>query len=138
MRKKPEPARLSRETLDRNRMTPYTTSDRHDTTVEKGRGMPNGTGEIKVKLQDQLVGGVYANGLQISHTREEFIMDFLMIAPPTGTVTARVITSPGHMKRILSAMAENIKRYEEKFGQIRQADEPSPHGSIGFVSGGKS
>jgi hypothetical protein len=100
--------------------------------------MPNGTGEIKVKLQDQLVGGVYANGLQISHTREEFIMDFLMIAPPTGTVTARVITSPGHMKRILSAMAENIKKYEEKFGQIRQADEPSPHGSIGFVSGGKS
>jgi len=48
--------------------------------------MSDGRGEIKVKMQDQLIGGVYANGLQISHTREEFIMDFLMIAPPTGTV----------------------------------------------------
>jgi hypothetical protein len=85
-------------------------------------------------MQDQLVGGVYANGLQITHTREEFIMDFLMLAPPTGAVTARVISSPGHMKRIMAALAENIKRYEEKYGQIQQADEPSAHGRIGFVS----
>lgn len=98
--------------------------------------MSDGRGEIKVKMQDQLIGGVYANGLQISHTREEFIMDFLMIAPPTGTVTARVITSPGHMKRILAAMSENIKKYETKFGTIRQADEPSGHGRIGFAAEG--
>ena len=104
--------------------------------------MGNERREIKVKMQDQLAGGVYANALQISHTKEEFIMDFLMIAPPvgatagstTGAVTARVITSPGHMKRILSAIQDNIRRYEKSFGEIRQADEPESHGHIGFIS----
>ncbi|MCK4804160.1 MAG: DUF3467 domain-containing protein [Spirochaetes bacterium] len=96
--------------------------------------MPNGKQEIKVKLQDQLIGGVYTNALQITHTKEEFILDFLMISPPTGVVNARIITSPGHMKRIISAMGENVKKYEGKFGKIRQADEPETHGRVGFVS----
>lgn len=96
--------------------------------------MSNGKQEIKIKLQDQQIGGVYANALQITHTKEEFILDFLMIAPPTGTVNARIITSPGHMKRIISAMGENVKKYEGKFGKIRQADEPEPHGHVGFLA----
>ncbi|MCK5095594.1 MAG: DUF3467 domain-containing protein, partial [Spirochaetes bacterium] len=45
-----------------------------------------------------------------------------------------IITSPGHMKRIISAMEENVKKYEGKFGKIRQADEPETHGRVGFVS----
>jgi hypothetical protein len=52
-------------------------------------------------------------------------MDFLMVAPPSGTVTSRIIVSPGHIKRIVNALQENISRYEQKFGSIQPAEEPT-------------
>ena len=87
--------------------------------------------ELKVTFPESLRGGAYANNLFISHTREEFILDFMMLTPPAGSVTARVITSPGHMKRIVSALADNLKKYESKFGKITQAAEPDKP-SLGF------
>jgi hypothetical protein len=47
-----------------------------------------------------------------------------MVAPPAGAVTARVIVSPGHMKRILAALQDNIAKYENSFGTIQIAEEP--------------
>jgi Protein of unknown function (DUF3467) len=86
--------------------------------------------QIQVTIPEQLKGGVYSNNALITHTREEFIMDFMMVAPSTGAVTARVIISPGHMKRMVRAMQENLKKYEDKFGKIAEAEEPK--GKIGF------
>jgi len=68
----------------------------------------------------------------ISHTKEEFIMDFLMVAAPAGTVTSRVIVSPGHIKRIVAALNENIAKYETMFGEIQLAEEPKAN--IGFIN----
>ena len=87
--------------------------------------------ELKVTFPENLRGGAYANNMLISHTREEFILDFMMISPPAGTVTARVITSPGHLKRIVAALADNLKKYESKFGKITQAAEPDKP-ALGF------
>ena len=67
----------------------------------------------------------------VSHTKEEFIMDFMVIAAPTGAVTARVIVSPGHMKRMIRALQDNLKKYEDAFGKIAEAEEPGK-GKIGF------
>jgi hypothetical protein len=53
-----------------------------------------------------------------------------MVAPPAGAVTARVIVSPGHMKRILEALRDNITKYEKNFGTIQVAEEPKA--KIGF------
>jgi hypothetical protein len=92
--------------------------------------MPNGKKEIKVNFPEKLQAGVYANNMIISHTREEFIMDFLMVAPSAGCVTSRVVVSPGHVKRILAALEENIKRYESKYGKIQRAEDPK--GKVGF------
>ncbi len=80
--------------------------------------------DVKVFIPNELKGGVFANNMVVSHTQEEFILDFLMIAQPEGALTARVIVSPGHVKRILNALTENIKNYEEKFGPIRLAETP--------------
>jgi hypothetical protein len=95
--------------------------------------MTNGPGakEITINFPPQLQGGVYANNMVVSHTKEEFILDFMMVAPPTGTVTARVIVSPGHMKRILEALKENVSKYESSFGTIQIAEEPK--GKIGLA-----
>lgn len=84
--------------------------------------------EVKVKFPDNLLGGVYSNNMFVTHTKEEFILDYLMISPPTGAVTSRVIISPGHMKRIIVALQDNVKRYEDRFGQIDVAEEPKMQG----------
>jgi hypothetical protein len=86
--------------------------------------------EIKISFPQEVQGGVYANNMVVSHTKEEFILDFIMVAPPTGTVMARVIVSPGHMKRVLEALRDNVAKYEKSFGTIQIAEEPE--GKIGF------
>ena len=80
--------------------------------------------EVKINFPTELQGGVYSNNMVVTHTKEEFILDFLMVAPPAGAVTARVVVSPGHMKRILSALQDNISKYEKNFGTIQIAEEP--------------
>ena len=81
--------------------------------------------QVKVAFPENLRGGVYANNMLIAHTKEEFILDFMMIAPPVASVTARVVISPGHMKRMISALTENLKKYESKFGKLTEAAEPA-------------
>jgi len=89
--------------------------------------MPEGKGpqELGIKITDEILRGVYANNMVVAHTKEEFFVDFINVVPPQGIVTARVIISPGHMKRIIKALSENVRRYEAQFGEIAEAPEPS-------------
>jgi hypothetical protein len=84
--------------------------------------MTDKTREIKINLPAHLQAGAYANNMVVTHTREEFIMDFSFITSTVGTVSARVVTSPGHIKRIISALEDNVKKYESQFGTIIQAE----------------
>ena len=83
--------------------------------------------ELPVKMPDGVLGGVYANQMVVSHTREEFVIDFINLFPPGGVVNARVIVSPGHLKRMIAALQENLGRYEARYGPVIQA-EPPPEG----------
>jgi len=56
--------------------------------------------------------------------------DALDHVPPQAIVTARIVTSPGHLKRIVRALAENLDRYESKFGPLEEAPEPSRGDSV--------
>lgn len=87
--------------------------------------------QIQVKIPDALVSGTYANAMMVSHTKEEFILDFANLFPHqgAGAVVARVLTSPGHAKRIMAALTDNLKKYEAQFGQI---EESKATDSIGF------
>ncbi len=91
--------------------------------------------QIPIKADDQTAKGVYANNMVVAHNKEEFVMDFLNIFPPQGALVARVFTSPGHAKRIYSALKDNIERYEKQFGKIEEA--APPQGGIGFKPGSK-
>ncbi len=86
--------------------------------------------QVQVKITDDVLKGVYANMAQVAHTPEEFVMDFMNLMGGAGIVTSRVIVSPQHMKRIVAALQDNIKRYEEQFGQIKAGSDLQPH--IGF------
>jgi len=85
--------------------------------------------QIPIKVTDEVLGGVYSNHMVVSHTQEEFFLDFFSMLPHSGKLSARVIASPGHMKRIARALADNITKYEARFGPITEAPEP-PSGPV--------
>ncbi len=86
--------------------------------------------EVQVSFPDSLKGGVYSNMMTVTHTKEEFVLDFMMVMPPVGSVTSRVVISPGHMKRMIAALADNLSKYESRFGKLTAAEEPPK--PIGF------
>ena len=79
---------------------------------------------IRVKFTDDALRGVYANNMFIAHTKEEFVLDFINFFPPQGIVNARVIISPGHLKRLMKSLGKSLENYEKKFGEIKEAPEP--------------
>jgi len=86
--------------------------------------------QIQVKISDEVLKGVYANMAQIAHSKEEFVIDFLNLMPPSGIVNARVYLSPAHTKRLAAALLDNVKKYEEQFGKIEEGSQQAPE--IGF------
>lgn len=86
--------------------------------------------KIKIRARDKELKGAYSNLMQILHTKEEFILDFFLVSPPEGLLASRVIMSPGHLKRMIKALQENISKYEGKFGKIEEAEVPER--AIGF------
>ncbi len=86
--------------------------------------------KIPIKMPERVVSGVYANQMLVSHTREEFLLDFINLFPPEGVVNARVIVSPGHMKRMIRALKDNLQRYEANHGQVIEAQPPQAEGPL--------
>jgi hypothetical protein len=80
--------------------------------------------ELNIKIGDDELKGRYSNLLRITHTREEFVLDFINVVPPQAVVASRIATSPGHLKRIIQALAENLEKYEAAYGEIAEAPEP--------------
>jgi len=91
---------------------------------------------FNIELTEEVAEGVYSNLVMISHSPEEFILDFIRVMPgvPKARVKSRIIVTPQHAKRFLHALAENIERYEAAHGEI---EERTPQGQpIQFGGGG--
>ncbi len=78
--------------------------------------------QIQIKAKDEDLKGVYSNLMIVSHTKEEFCLDFVNTFNPP-ILVGRILTSPAHLKRMIQALTENMKKYEEKFGQVEAAEE---------------
>ena len=87
--------------------------------------------QLQVNADNEILRGRYANILGISHTPEEFVLDFMLLMPPVGQYVSRIVTSPGHMKRIIAALQVNLKQYEDKYGEVSAAPEPT-NARMGF------
>src|SRR5690606_36307310 len=76
--------------------------------------------QIKVQLDEQTAQGTYANLALISHTENEFVLDFVFVQPTrTGAkVNSRVIMSPRQVKRLAVTLSDTVQRYEARFGAI--------------------
>ncbi|MDR1113461.1 MAG: DUF3467 domain-containing protein [Bacteroidales bacterium] len=78
--------------------------------------------QIDINLSDEIAQGMYSNLVIITHSSSEFILDFVALMPgiPKGNVRSRVILTPQNAKRLLSSLADNIKKFEEKNGIIKE------------------
>ena len=77
--------------------------------------------ELKLEVDKDTARGRYANVAILAHTKDEFIMDFALAYPGQApVVNARVVTSPQHAKALLRSLADNINRYEARFGTIAE------------------
>ncbi len=83
---------------------------------------------LEIQLDEEIAQGIYANLAAVNHSETEFTIDFIFMQPqaPRGKVRTRVITSPQHYKRLLLAMEENLRKYEQKFGVIASSPAVSP------------
>jgi hypothetical protein len=93
-----------------------------------GGGGSGGNGHkrpgLKLRMPERLAAGTYANSLVVHHGPGEFVMDWALLAGGAGEIVARIITSPGHMKRVVEALDENVRKYELQFGPIKAPPAP--------------
>ena len=76
--------------------------------------------ELKIELTPEVASGHYSNLAVISHSGNEFDLDFISVAPnmPQAKVQSRIIMTPENAKNLLFALRDNITKYEENFGEI--------------------
>ena len=60
----------------------------------------------------------------MAHSAEEFILDWILNSPSGMHLVSRIIVTPGHMKRIVGALTENLRRYEKEFGPVTAFEVP--------------
>lgn len=103
--------------------------------MDEQRPLP---GQVQIKADEKELQGQYSNLVMVHHGPEEFTLNFIYIFPngTQGKLLSSVIVSPGHAKRILATLEENIRRYEAQFGTIKLSlpeggAPPAPN--VGFV-----
>lgn len=94
-------------------------------------GNPN---QIQVSLDEKTGQGIYSNLALISHSNAEIIIDFTRLLPglPKAAVQARIILTPQHAKGLLQALEDNIKKYENRYGEIKAVGGKGEAKSFGF------
>ena len=82
---------------------------------------PSGPQPIQINLEvPKDLEATYVNFALISHTPSELFLDLARIMPntPTAHILARMVMSPMKSKLLYRALAENLKKLEEKYGEI--------------------
>lgn len=92
--------------------------------------------EFSIDLDEAMALGVYSNLAVISHSSSEFVIDFARVMPGHNgaKVVSRVVMTPDHVKRLLHALGENVRRYEANFGEIDLHDGGDPNPFISAIS----
>ncbi|MEM0939255.1 MAG: DUF3467 domain-containing protein [Bacteroidota bacterium] len=81
--------------------------------------------QINIELSEEIAEGVYSNLAMIAHSSSEFVIDFIRLMPgvPKAKVKSRIVITPEHAKRLLTALEDNINKYESTFGEVKQTGE---------------
>ena len=76
---------------------------------------------FNIELDENTAQGSYSNLVIVNYSPTEFVLDFINVMPgsPKAKVRSRIILTPQHAKRFLSALEENLSKYESSFGEIK-------------------
>ncbi|QTN38863.1 DUF3467 domain-containing protein [Cryomorphaceae bacterium] len=78
--------------------------------------------QINIELPEEIAEGTYSNLAIINHSPAEFVVDFVKMMPgvPKAKVKSRIVLTPQHAKRLMRALADNVQKYEQQFGEIQE------------------
>jgi hypothetical protein len=95
----------------------------------------NNENQLNIELSEEIADGIYSNLAIITHSNSEFVIDFVKIMPgvPKAKVKSRILLTPQHAKRLMNALADNISKFEQVHGTIKQTE---GHGGIPMNFGG--
>lgn len=82
--------------------------------------------QLNIEISEEVADGIYSNLAVITHSNSEFVVDFVRVMPgvPKAKVKARVLLTPQHAKRLMRALADNVQKFEQVHGQIRETEMP--------------
>lgn len=89
---------------------------------------------IEPEIADEVADGTYVNVAEVAFSPAEFVFDFGRVVPRRAgfKIISRIITTPLHAKQFLTALAENVSRFENQYGEIKIPQRPGPAGPEGF------
>ena len=94
--------------------------------------------QINIELSEEMAEGIYSNLAMIAHSNSEFVIDFIRMMPgvPKAKVKSRIIMTPEHAVRFLQALKDNVDRYQDTFGDIKDmSDMPKMPFNFGGTMG---
>ncbi|MCQ2317411.1 MAG: DUF3467 domain-containing protein [Bacteroidales bacterium] len=100
----------------------------------------NKKNQLNIDLPETVADGVYSNLAIISHSPTEFVVDFAQIVPAMqkAKVRSRVIMTPQNAKRLFKALADNLKKYEQNFGPIKDVNDTIAPFAMGSGTAGEA
>jgi hypothetical protein len=83
--------------------------------------------QINIELSEEIAEGIYSNLAIITHSNSEFVIDFIKMMPgiPKAKVKSRIVITPQHAKRLMKALNDNIKKFEQAHGPIKDTEMPN-------------
>ena len=86
--------------------------------------MEENKGQLNIELNEAVAQGTYSNLSVVTHSSAEFVLDFIRVLPglPKAQVKSRIIMTPEHAKRLMIALQDNLARYEQTFGRIKNVE----------------
>ena len=92
--------------------------------------------KINIEIDEKTSEGIYSNLAIINHSASEFVMDFISIMPGStkNKVKSRIIITPQHAKKLRKALNDNIDRFEQNFGSIKDYENPKFQLNFGPVA----
>ena len=84
--------------------------------------------QLNIELSEEIAEGIYSNLAIITHSQSEFVIDFIKIMPgvPKARVKSRIVLTPQHAKRLVKALTENIQKFEQMNGKIKDLENGFP------------
>ena len=91
---------------------------------EKDKARP--ANQLNIELSEEVAEGVYSNLAIITHSNAEFVIDFVRVMPgmPKAKVKSRILVTPQHAKRLMRALADNVAKFEQVHGPIKDTEMP--------------